>query len=68
MGISSFYISQFAFLMHRQHPQTAYRKYAVLIGTISEDCDKVGFHPFAASSIPHLAARQQRSKGNFAKT
>ena len=29
---------------------------------------KVGFHPFAASSIPHLAARQQRSEGNFAKT
>ena len=29
---------------------------------------KVGFHPVAASSIPHLAARQQRSEGNFAKT
>ncbi|EDP22697.1 hypothetical protein FAEPRAM212_00477 [Faecalibacterium prausnitzii M21/2] len=29
---------------------------------------KVGFHPFAASSIPHLTARQQRSEGNFAKT
>ena len=26
--------------MHKQHPQTAYRKYAVLIGTISENCDK----------------------------
>ena len=29
---------------------------------------EVGFHPFAASSIPHPAARQQRSEGNFAKT
>ena len=26
--------------MRKQHPQTAYRKYAVLIGTISENCDK----------------------------
>ena len=26
--------------MHRQHPQTAYRKYAVLIGTIFENCGK----------------------------
>ena len=25
--------------MLRQHPQTAYRKYAVLIGTIFENCD-----------------------------
>ena len=25
--------------MHKQHPQTAYRKYAVLIGTIFENCD-----------------------------
>ena len=31
--------------MHKQHPQTAYRKYAVLIGTIFENCDnkKVSF-------------------------
>ena len=28
--------------MHKQHPQTAYRKYAVLIGTIYENCDRVG--------------------------
>ena len=28
--------------MHKQHPQTAYRKYAVLIGTIYENCDKNG--------------------------
>jgi len=27
-------------LMHKQHPQTAYRKYAILIGTIFENCDK----------------------------
>jgi len=26
--------------MHKQHPQTAYRKYAVLIGIIFENCDK----------------------------
>ena len=26
--------------MHKQHPQTAYRKYAILIGTIVENCDK----------------------------
>jgi len=26
--------------MHKHHPQTAYRKYAVLIGTIFENCDK----------------------------
>jgi len=25
--------------MHKQHPQTAYRKYAVLMGTIFENCD-----------------------------
>ena len=25
--------------MHKQHPQTAYRKDAVLIGTIFENCD-----------------------------
>ena len=28
------------FLMHKQHPQTAYRKHAILIGTIFENCDK----------------------------
>ena len=28
--------------MHKQHPQTAYRKDAVLIGTIFENCDKKG--------------------------
>ena len=32
-------LQQFAFLMHKQHPQTAYRKYAVLMGTIFENCD-----------------------------
>ena len=26
--------------MHKQHPQTAYRKYAILIGTIFDNCDK----------------------------
>ena len=32
--------SKFAFLMHKQQPQTAYRKDAVLTGTIFENCDK----------------------------
>ena len=27
--------------MHKQHPQTAYRKDAVLIGTIFENCDNI---------------------------
>ena len=27
--------------MHKQHPQTAYRKDAVLVGTIFENCDKL---------------------------
>ena len=26
--------------MHRQHPQIAYRKYAILIGAIFENCDR----------------------------
>jgi hypothetical protein len=26
--------------MHKQHPQTAYRKDTVLTGTIFENCDK----------------------------
>jgi hypothetical protein len=26
--------------MHKQHPQTAYRKDVVLTGTIFENCDK----------------------------
>ena len=34
-------LQQFAFLMHKQHPQTAYRKDAVLIGPIFENCDKI---------------------------
>ena len=29
--------------MHKQHPQTAYRKDAVLIGTIFENCDNRNF-------------------------
>ena len=31
--------------MHKQHPQTAYRKYAVLIGAIFENCDKKSRQP-----------------------
>ena len=33
--------SSLRFLMHKQHPQTAYRKYAILIGTIFENCDRI---------------------------
>jgi len=29
--------------MHKQHPQTAYRKYAILTGTIFENCDSGWF-------------------------
>jgi hypothetical protein len=31
--------------MHKQHPQTAYRKYAVLIDAIFENCDKKSRQP-----------------------
>ena len=32
--------------MHKQHPQTAYRKYAVSIGTVFENCDNIVSLPF----------------------
>ena len=32
----------------QEHPQTAYRKYAVLIGTIYENCDRTEKPPFPA--------------------
>ena len=38
--------------MHKQHPQTAYRKYAILIGTIFENCDKRRNH-YAEQYYPH---------------
>ncbi|MEQ2694083.1 hypothetical protein, partial [Faecalibacterium butyricigenerans] len=41
---------QFALLMHKQHPQTAYRKYAILIGTISKNCDTRSNHHEKTSS------------------
>jgi hypothetical protein len=37
--------------MHKQHPQTAYRKAAVLIGTIFENCDKIKSWPPAAPKV-----------------
>jgi phosphoserine phosphatase len=37
--------------MHKQHPQTAYRKAAVLIGTIFENCDKIKSGPPAAPKV-----------------
>ena len=38
--------------MHKQHLQTAYRKYAVLIGTIFEDCDRRKLSRHAKGPIP----------------
>ena len=48
--------------MHKQHPQTAYRKYAVSIGTIFENCDKTAWihgMPFKGLGVPnkHFAAQ-----------
>jgi hypothetical protein len=43
--------------MPKQHPQTAYRKYAVSIGTIFENCDKRYFSIFSKAEglpLPHL--------------
>ena len=40
--------------MHKQHPQTAYRKYAVLIGTIFENCDKKDSCVFLFRSCLHF--------------
>ena len=40
--------------MHKQHPQTAYRKYAVLIGTIFENCDKTFFAFFFKSILAKI--------------
>ena len=37
--------------MHKQHPQTAYRKYAILIGTIFENCDKYPFKMCIRDSV-----------------
>jgi hypothetical protein len=44
--------------MHKQHPQTAYRKYAVSIGTIFENCDKK-YAFLCTTSLEELAARQR---------
>ena len=40
--------------MHKQHPQTAYRKYAILIGTIFENCDKKDSCVFLFRSCLHF--------------
>jgi len=54
--------------MHKQHPQTAYRKYAVSIGTIFENCDKqnrsVG-ESLRGGFCMHKAAQQGREKALF---
>ena len=39
--------------MHKQHPQTAYRKYAVLIGTIFENCDNCCITLFFKEKVKH---------------
>ena len=36
--------SQSAFWMHKQHPQTAYRKDTVSMGTLFENCDRVSLN------------------------
>ena len=36
----AFYLTAIRFRLH-QHPQTVYRKYAVLTGTIFENCDSI---------------------------
>ena len=41
--------------MHKQHPQTAYRKYAVLIGAIFENCDKKSRYALTAAAPLLLA-------------
>ena len=41
--------------MHKQHPQTAYRKYAILIGTIFENCDKTAKGPLSAAERAFLS-------------
>ena len=39
--------------MHKQHPQTAYRKDAVLIGTIFENCDNTYIFFFPPQAGDH---------------
>jgi hypothetical protein len=51
--------------MHKQHPQTAYRKYAVSIGTIFENCDKRYFSNFSINKAPHPAVYRGKA-GRFA--
>ena len=51
--------------MHKQHPQTAYRKDAVLIGTIFENCDNGDNLSVIAYAMPqplsliHISAARQ---------
>ena len=49
--------------MHKPHPQTAYRKYAVLIDTIFENCDNLLTNGFRSqfSSIP-LSLRSESNQ------
>jgi len=51
--------------MHKQHPQTAYRKYAVLIGTIFENCDRMGSKPKNAVYLIGFS-REKNSSGKSA--
>ena len=52
--------------MHKQHPQTAYRKDAVLIGTIFEDCDNATETSLnCISQILHIANMLFKCCANF---
>jgi hypothetical protein len=42
--------------MSEQHPQTAYRKYAVLTGTVFENCDKRPAHEKRLLKSPRFSA------------
>lgn len=48
--------------MHKQHPQTAYCKYAVLIGTIFENCDKKQKTPVMQNCVTSAFLLQLLSK------
>ena len=52
--------------MHKQHPQTAYRKDAVLIGTIFENCDRQNSSLQAISPQFSCGSARIKNKGlNF---
>ena len=50
--------------MHKQHPQTAYRKDAVLTGTIFENCDKRKRNEKKRLTNPETYDKLSKSSGN----